>query len=184
VDLRRTIGTLDNDQATVHNERVARFRAKNTGNNAGNVTGNVTDEKEKRYGNGLEQSREEKNRTEPPKSPKGDGSNLKVMDGGKTPTPAERRFDRFWTNYPRRTGKQAALKIWQRINPDEELTNAIIAAVDLQKSGRDWKRDGGQYIPNPATWLNQGRWDDDPIFGEPETKKYQYNSPRAEGPVF
>ena len=24
-----------------------------------------------------------------------------------------------------------------------------------------WQRDNGQYIPHPATWLNQGRWDDE-----------------------
>ena len=23
-----------------------------------------------------------------------------------------------------------------------------------------WTKEGGQYIPNPTTWLNQGRWDD------------------------
>lgn len=170
------------------NDRVARYRAKNRDNNDGNVTGNVTGNDDvtdvKRKCNGLEQNREEKKRTEPPKSPTGDETApLTVIDGGRTPTPAERRFDLFWKAYPRRTGKQAALKIWQRLRPDDDMTARMIEAVGMQKKSRDWQKDGGQYIPNPATWLNQGRWDDDPIFGEYE-KRIPYNSPRAKGPVF
>jgi hypothetical protein len=36
----------------------------------------------------------------------------------------------------------------------------------LQKTSAQWQKDNGQYIPNPATWLNQGRWDDE--IKEPE----------------
>ena len=35
------------------------------------------------------------------------------------------------------------------------------AEVNAQKLSRQWQKDGGQYIPNPATWLNQGRWEDE-----------------------
>lgn len=111
---------------------------------------------------------------------KQDSKKQEVNDSSST---IEQRFDLFWQAYPRRTGKQAALKIWQRIGPDDELTARMIEAVGVQKKSRDWQKDGGQYIPYPATWLNQGRWDDDPIFGEYE-KRIPYNSPRAKGPVF
>ena len=36
----------------------------------------------------------------------------------------------------------------------------LIDAVNSQKNSEQWRKDNGQYIPNPATWLNQGRWDD------------------------
>ena len=36
----------------------------------------------------------------------------------------------------------------------------ILAAIEAQKKSEQWVKDGGQYIPHPATWLNQGRWDD------------------------
>jgi len=39
------------------------------------------------------------------------------------------------------------------------------AAIERQKSSRQWTKDDGQYIPNPSTWLNQERWEDEP---EPE----------------
>jgi hypothetical protein len=27
----------------------------------------------------------------------------------------------------------------------------------------EWTKDGGQFIPHPATWLNQKRWEDEPM---------------------
>lgn len=70
-------------------------------------------------------------------------------------------FDEFWSCYPRKVGKQAALKAWQKINPSRELTDTILLAVKRQKNCAQWRRDKGQYIPHPATWLNQGRWEDE-----------------------
>lgn len=72
----------------------------------------------------------------------------------------------FYEYYPKKKGKEAALKAWNMakkkgILPTIEL---IIQAIKTQKEeDEDWSRDGGQFIPHPATWLNQGRWDDKPI---------------------
>lgn len=67
-------------------------------------------------------------------------------------------FDVFWAAYPKKVGKIAARKAFEKVHvPVDEL----LAAVERQKNGRQWKRDNGQYIPNPTTWLNQGRWDDE-----------------------
>jgi phage repressor protein C with HTH and peptisase S24 domain len=67
----------------------------------------------------------------------------------------------FWAAYPRKVGKVAALKAWDRAK-NRPSTADILAAIEAQKSSEQWMKDGGQYIPNPATWLNQGRWDDQP----------------------
>ena len=70
----------------------------------------------------------------------------------------EADFDAFWSAYPRKVGKAAARKAFSRVSVPLET---LLSAVERQKSGGQWTRDGGQYIPNPATWLNQGRWDDE-----------------------
>lgn len=69
-------------------------------------------------------------------------------------------FDRFWQAYPRKDGKANALKSWRKISPDEALLETIIDAVTRQKQGPNWQKEGGKYIPFPATWLNQRRWED------------------------
>lgn len=78
----------------------------------------------------------------------------------KTANGIEQRFSEFWTAYPKKVGKDAAWRVWQRRRPSQELADAILAAIETQ---RDYlMREEGRFIPNPATWLNQGRWQDEP----------------------
>ena len=72
-------------------------------------------------------------------------------------------FLSFWSIYPRKTGKLEALRIWLRVQPDQHLQERILEAVRQQKTSEDWTKDGGRFIPHPKTWLNQGRWDDEPV---------------------
>lgn len=37
----------------------------------------------------------------------------------------------------------------------------MLAALAQQKKSPQWVKDGGEFIPHPATWLNQGRWQDE-----------------------
>ena len=77
------------------------------------------------------------------------------------PNPTRTRddaFDAFWKAYPRKVGKEAARKAFTKVQADLDV---LLYAVELQKRSDQWQRDGGQYIPNPATWLNQGRWEDE-----------------------
>jgi hypothetical protein len=69
-------------------------------------------------------------------------------------------FAAFWAAYPRRVGKDAARKAFDRRRADVTL-EAVLAALVLQKCSQQWQRDGGRYVPHPATWLNQGRWQDE-----------------------
>ena len=66
-------------------------------------------------------------------------------------------FESFWAEYPRKVGKQAAKKAFSKVSVP---VKTLIDAVNSQKNSEQWRKDNGQYIPNPATWLNQGRWDD------------------------
>ena len=85
-------------------------------------------------------------------------------------------FDRFWSVYPKKVGKDAARKAFSRVKaPVEEL----IAAVDRQKNSLQWQADNGQYIPNPATWLNQGRWQDELPVKEGDFRAHKIDSSDA-----
>jgi uncharacterized protein YdaU (DUF1376 family) len=70
-------------------------------------------------------------------------------------TPA---FEEFWSTYPSKTGKGEAYKSWKKVNPDKQLTEAILASVDAYK---DSKRVKEGFVKNPATWLNQRCWEDE-----------------------
>ena len=65
-------------------------------------------------------------------------------------------FEKFWSNYPRKVGKGAAEKAWNKsLQSTEE--DAIIASLVAYKFSEDVN-----FIPHPATWLNQRRWEDAP----------------------
>ena len=73
----------------------------------------------------------------------------------------ERRFDEFWAAYPKKVGKKAAWNAWKKVKPDAELFDKIMTAIGRAKATWQWQRENGRYIPNPKTWLNEGRWDDE-----------------------
>jgi len=70
-------------------------------------------------------------------------------------------FERFYEKYPKKKAKEDARKKWNTLKIDEELFAKMIAALELQKECDDWKKNNGQYIPLPATWLNGRRWQDE-----------------------
>lgn len=69
-------------------------------------------------------------------------------------------FDSFWQAYPRKVGKGAARKAWAKVDISNGQLGMILAAVERQKTCEQWQE--ARYIPHPATWLNQQRWEDEP----------------------
>lgn len=75
-------------------------------------------------------------------------------------------FDQFWSAYPKKVGKDAAQKAFDKRKPDDGLVAAMLSTLAVQVNSAQWAKDGGQFIPNPATWLNQGRWQDEVTVGD------------------
>ena len=65
-------------------------------------------------------------------------------------------FDQFWTLYPRKTSKQSASKAFAKLK-DEDQQAAI------NNISRLYSETPVQYVPHAATYLNQGRWEDQAI---------------------
>lgn len=77
----------------------------------------------------------------------------------------ETSFDRFWKAYPSKVGKGLARKAYEtaakKVRKDHIDPHAVmLTAVERAKASARWK-DPTYTIPNPATWLNQERWDDE-----------------------
>ncbi len=74
------------------------------------------------------------------------------------------RFDRFWDAYPRKVAKGAAQKAFEKLSPDEAMLAQMQRAIAWQINTPGWRKNGGEYIPHPATWINQRRWEDEVVF--------------------
>lgn len=89
-------------------------------------------------------------------------------------------FEQFWTIYPKKVGKKAAETAYGAMmsRPKPPTLEQLIASVEAHKGLWSWKKEGGQYIPMPKTYLNQDRWKDD-LTNEPKeqaTKKLPVNN--------
>lgn len=67
-------------------------------------------------------------------------------------------FNQFWEAYPKKVGRDAALKSWEKVKPP---VDDVIYSLGWQKQTEQWSKNNGQFIPNPSTYLNQGRWKDE-----------------------
>ena len=68
-------------------------------------------------------------------------------------------FDSFWLIYPRRQGKREALKSLKAALALADFETIIAGA----KRYRDDPNRSPSYTKLPATWLNKGCWDDEPL---------------------
>jgi len=69
-------------------------------------------------------------------------------------------FDQFWEWYPRKVGKEAAKKAWDKARTKTDQQHIL---QGLENYRLDPNLPAKEFIPHPATWLNEGRWDDEPL---------------------
>ena len=81
------------------------------------------------------------------------------------------KFEDFYNYFPRKTAKGSARKAWvnaiAKTDPDVIISQAALFAASVE--GKDKK-----FIPHPATWLNQERWDDE-VFAQADSEQDQQN---------
>jgi phage replication O-like protein O len=70
-----------------------------------------------------------------------------------------REFDAWYAVYPKHVGREPALKAWSQINPDRALVETIMTATARYANAKDGIEQ--RFILDPATWLNQKRWNDE-----------------------
>ena len=78
-------------------------------------------------------------------------------------------FEAFWNAYPKQKAKTEAREAFAKVDVPLQT---LLDALEVQKRSNDWTKDGGQYIPYPAKWLNKRRWEDSMDAKPIETDRY------------
>ena len=91
----------------------------------------------------------------------GNGNGNEPEEREKTTPKSDSLFEKFWEYYPKKLGRGKAEEAFNKIKPSQELLNKMVAAIKEQKTSSQWQKEDGQFIPYPATWLNQKRWGDE-----------------------
>jgi len=145
---------------TEHNGKTAKRRAQDS---VRKMSAREADKTRTKPGQNADQRREEKSREEKEKE--------KRIEETEKESPSARcekfaraeyseAFQRFWDAYPtkRRLGKKQAYAAWQKAIQTADPEAIILKASEYASSDRG----RGEFSCMPTTWLNQGRWEDDP----------------------
>ncbi len=66
-------------------------------------------------------------------------------------------FQRFWDLYPKKSNRMRALEAFQEVQVPIQV---LLDALGKQRRSHQWNRENGRFIPQPATWLKERRWED------------------------
>ena len=83
-------------------------------------------------------------------------------------------FEEFWLAYPKKVSKGAAVKAFDKAMKTTDL-KTLLAGIARSR----WK--DPEFIPHPATWLNQERWLDEPDVPPPQADNFGVTSKRETG---
>jgi hypothetical protein len=84
----------------------------------------------------------------------------------------EEWFDIFYSQYPKKVGKADAKKKFKSKCKSEKRFKEIMDGLNKQNQTVFSKRET-KYIPNPSTWLNQERWNDEYDDGQELSREEQ-----------
>ena len=84
-------------------------------------------------------------------------------------------FELFYSAYPKKVGKSVAKKAFARLKPTPEFTKMLITDCRKRIDAGEWcTGNDKQFIPGPAPYLNQRKWEDEiiPRAGNQPTTNY------------
>lgn len=103
----------------------------------------------------------------PPKAPQG-GQRGK-REPKETADWKPERFEAFWAYYRTRVrseDRQAAIRAWDKLRPDDALIARIGRALETQVASKSWQAGYGK--PYASTYLNRRRWEDVEGLSDPD----------------
>jgi hypothetical protein len=109
---------------------------------------------------------------------KGEVTNEDKCKGSQNSSATDHDFETWWLEYPKKVGKLDAQKSWDRQARDKKLLpmDNMMAVLKRQIKSDAWTKDNKSFIPNPATYLNQGRWLDVPLPGKQDFRSKDYDT--------
>lgn len=73
---------------------------------------------------------------------------------------AEKLFNVFWAEYPKKVARLEAFKAFKSNVKNEDTAAVMTAIVKNKVYSCEWVK-GDKYIPNAATWIRGRRWEDE-----------------------
>ena len=95
------------------------------------------------------------------------------------------RFDEFWKVWPKRVGKGAAIRAYERALKRATHEQIVTGAKQMAALWAVMSEQDRRYVPYPERWLNSDRWADETLqdvpFEVPKVARPDDNCPVCEG---
>jgi hypothetical protein len=72
-------------------------------------------------------------------------------------TKQDEKFNAFWELYPKKAGKEDAIRVWDNLAPSWDVVEQIIKSLLKQRKTEAWIKEK-RSIPNASTWLKEKKW--------------------------
>lgn len=77
---------------------------------------------------------------------------------GEIITTEQFNFEQFWSKYPKKVNRDKALKEFMKIPDVNTIFPDIMRALEIQINSKQWREEGGRYIPSPENYLKKEGW--------------------------
>lgn len=76
-------------------------------------------------------------------------------------------FIAFWSAYPKKVAKPDAFKAWKSLSLQNGAVQKVLAHVTASAASSSWQAENGRYVPYPATYLRDKRFEDETPIAAP-----------------
>lgn len=113
--------------------------------------------------------------------PRGEGEQSREEEReSRAESKSDERFAAFWKLHPKKKSKGTAETAWRKMSAADQ--QAAIDKLPEAINSAEWTKDGGKYIPYPASWLNAQGWNDE--FESADNQYSGFLADAATGNVF
>lgn len=78
-----------------------------------------------------------------------------------TSPPVRNYFSIFYKTYPKKKARPLAEKAFAKLKMDDTLMDKVMGGLFRAMESEEWTKENGKFVPFPATWINQRRWEDE-----------------------
>ena len=107
----------------------------------------------------------------PPIPPKGEQMVL-VPETAEEKKAKDSDMERFYSAYPRKIAVEKFKKAWENHKHELPPIEEMLDKLKEQVKTKEWTKDGKAFIPHPATYINQGRYND--VIEKPKKQEWEY----------
>lgn len=90
-------------------------------------------------------------------------------------------FEKLYEAYPRKSKREDAYAAFEELDPTDDVFNAMLKALEIQKKSPEWTAQNGKFIPGLVRWIKEQRWESVSVEDDIEERILELSKQRLKG---